>query len=100
MARSNPGRFRKECLSRAAKNGWLFVSKITRRLTGVLDLTFPPEEEHPLMPFYMKEAARRIQEILAEWASLRQRAQFECFVNLGKRGQRAEWSRDRWQLYH
>lgn len=65
------------------------VHPLTRRLTGVLDLTFPPEEEHPLMAFYMKEAARRIQEILAEWASMRQRAQFECFVNLGKRGHRA-----------
>lgn len=65
------------------------VHPLTRRLIGVLDLTFPPDEEHPLMPFYMKEAARRIQDILAEWASMRQRAQFECFVNLGKRGHRA-----------
>jgi transcriptional regulator of acetoin/glycerol metabolism len=65
------------------------VHPLTRRLVGVLDLTFPPSEEHPLMPFYMREAGKRIESILAEWASLRERAQFECFLTLGRRARRA-----------
>jgi transcriptional regulator of acetoin/glycerol metabolism len=65
------------------------IHPLTRRLVGVLDLTFPPAEEHPLMPFYMREAGRRIEGILAEWASRRERAQFDCFLKLGRRGRRA-----------
>jgi transcriptional regulator of acetoin/glycerol metabolism len=62
---------------------------LTRRLVGVLDLTFPPEEDHPLMPAFMKDAACEIEQVLAEWASLRERAQLDYFLALGRRSRRA-----------
>lgn len=64
------------------------VHPLTRRLVGVLDLTVPPSEEHPLMASFMGDAARRIEGLLAEWASLRERAQFECFLDLARRSRR------------
>lgn len=78
-----------EILKHLSCFGVPLVHPLTHRLVGVLDLTFPPAEEHPLMPFYMQEAARRIEGILAEWASRRERAQFECFLDLARWTRRA-----------
>jgi transcriptional regulator of acetoin/glycerol metabolism len=64
------------------------VHPLTRRLVGVLDLTVPPSEEHPLMASFMGDAGQRIEGLLAEWASLRERAQFECFLDLARRSRR------------
>lgn len=64
------------------------VHPLNRRLMGVLDLTIPKEEEHPLMRSLMEDAGRRIERLLTEWASLRERAQFECFLTLGRRSSR------------
>src|SRR5207253_1551894 len=51
-------------------------------------LTFPRADEHPLMRSFMGDAGQRIEGLLAEWASLRERAQFECFLALGRRSRR------------
>src|SRR5438067_1730708 len=64
------------------------VHPLNRRLVGVLDLTFPARDEHPLMRSFMLDAGQRIEGLLAEWASLRERAQFECFLALGRRSRR------------
>ena len=64
------------------------VHPLNRRLVGVLDLTFPRADEHPLMRSFMGDAGQRIEGLLAEWASLRERAQFECFLALGRRSRR------------
>lgn len=64
------------------------VNPLNRRLVGVLDLTFPARDEHPLMRAFMRDAGQRIEGLLAEWASLRERAQFECFLALGRRSRR------------
>jgi sigma-54 dependent transcriptional regulator, acetoin dehydrogenase operon transcriptional activator AcoR len=64
------------------------VHPLSRRLVGVLDLTFPQCEEHPLMASFMADAGRRIEGLLAEWASLRERAQFDCFLELTRRSRR------------
>lgn len=64
------------------------VHPLTRRLTGVLDLTFPPSDEHPLMVPFIVDAGRQIEGMLAEWASHGQRAQFEWFLSLGRRKDR------------
>jgi transcriptional regulator of acetoin/glycerol metabolism len=64
------------------------VHPLTRRLVGVLDLTFPASEEHPLMGSFMADAGRQIEGLLAEWASRRERAQFECFLDLARRSRR------------
>jgi len=64
------------------------VHPLNRRLVGILDLTFPARDEHPLMRSFMHDAGQRIEGLLAEWASLRERAQFECFLSLGRRSRR------------
>jgi len=64
------------------------VHPLNRKLMGVLDLTFPHREEHPLMISFMQDAGRQIEGLLAEWASLRERAQFECFLALARRSHR------------
>ena len=64
------------------------VHPLNRRLVGILDLTFPARDEHPLMRSFMHDAGQRIEGVLAEWASLRERAQFECFLSLGRRSRR------------
>jgi transcriptional regulator of acetoin/glycerol metabolism len=65
------------------------VNPTTRRLVGVLDLTFPPVDEHPAMRALLAEAARRIQDLLRDRSSVRARAQFECFMSFGRTGRRA-----------
>ena len=40
------------------------------------------------MASFMGDAGRRIEGLLAEWASLRERAQFECFLDLARRSRR------------
>lgn len=37
----------------------------------------------------MQDAARRIEQLLAEWASLRERAELDCFLTLGRNSRRA-----------
>ena len=65
------------------------VNPLTRRLVGVLDLTFPAADEHPAMRALLAEAARRIQDLLRDRSSARQRAQFECFMSVGRNSKRA-----------
>ena len=69
-------------------HGVPLVHPLTRRLVGVLDLTFPAEEEHPLIPWFAAEAGLRIEALLTEWSSQRQRAQFDTFLALGRRSAR------------
>ena len=64
------------------------IHPLNRRLTGVLNLCFPRADEHPLMTSFMQDAGRQIEGLLAEWASLRERAQFECFLALSRRCRR------------
>jgi len=77
-----------EAFKHLACFGVPLVHPLTRRLVGVLDLTFPPSEEHPLMASFMADAGHRIEGLLVEWASLRERAQFECFLELARRSRR------------
>lgn len=71
-----------------ACHGVPLVHPLTRRLIGVLDLAFPSEEEHPLMPWFAAEAGLRIEALLTEWSSVRQRAQFDHFLAVGRRSAR------------
>jgi len=71
-----------------ACHGVPLVHPLTRRLIGVLDLAFPSEEEHPLMPWFAAEAGLKIEALLTEWSSARQRAQFDHFLAVGRRSAR------------
>jgi sigma-54 dependent transcriptional regulator, acetoin dehydrogenase operon transcriptional activator AcoR len=71
-----------------ACHGVPLVHPLTRRLIGVLDLAFPAEDEHPLMPWFAAEAGLRIEALLVEWSSVRQRAQFDHFLAVGRRSAR------------
>lgn len=61
----------------------------TRRLAGSMAIILPESGDHPLFAAFLEDAARHIEALLAGEATIRERAQLECFMQLARRSRGA-----------
>ncbi|MGQ0465293.1 MAG: helix-turn-helix domain-containing protein [Sporichthyaceae bacterium] len=61
----------------------------TRRMAGSMAIILPESGDHPLFAAVLEDAARHIEALLAGEATIRERAQLECFMQLARRSRGA-----------